>query len=61
MHKSRFKKRIAGLSKAIGFQELNISLGHANAERMAEFILAMRSAEKGIRKSLITKKLEESF
>ena len=61
-HKSRFKKRMAGLSKAIGFQELNISLGNVNvdAERMAEFILAMRSAEKGSRQSLIRKRLAES-
>ena len=29
-HKSRVKKRMAGLSKAIGFQELNISLGNVN-------------------------------
>ena len=62
-HKSRFKKRMAGLSKAIGFQELNISLGNVNvdAERMAEFILAMRSAEKVNRQSLIKKRLEESY
>lgn len=62
-HKSGFKKRMAGLSKAIGFQELNISLGNVNvdAERMAEFILAMRSAEKGNRQSLIKKRLEESY
>lgn len=60
--KSGFKKRMAGLSKAIGFQELNISLGNVNvnAERMAEFILAMRSAEKVNRPSLIRKELAES-
>jgi hypothetical protein len=57
-HKSPFKKRMAGLSKAIGFQELNISLGnvHVDAERMAEFILAMRSAEKRGRQALIRKR-----
>ena len=59
--KSRFKKRMASLSKVIGFQELNISLGNVNvdSERMAEFILAMRSAEKGSRQSLIRKRLAE--
>lgn len=60
--RSRFKKRIANLSKAIGFQELNISLGNVNvdAERMTEFILAMRSAEKESRQSLIRKRLAGS-
>ena len=61
-NKSKLKKRIAGLSKAIGFQELNIFLGNVNvnAERMGEFILSMRSAEKGNRQNLIIKRLEES-
>lgn len=60
-NQSKLKKRMAGLSKAIGFQELNISLGNVNAkpERMAEFILTMRSAEKGNRQTLIRKKLAE--
>ena len=62
-HKSIFKKRIASLSKAIGFQELNISLGNLNVDavRMAEFILAMRSAEVGSRQSLIRQRLAESI
>jgi hypothetical protein len=60
--KSMFQRRMAGLSKAIGFQELNISLGNVNvdAERMAEFILAMRSAERGNRQSLLKKRIEAS-
>lgn len=59
---SGFKKKMASLSKAIGFQELNISLGNVNvdAERMAEFVLAMAAAEKGTRPFLIEKRLEES-
>jgi hypothetical protein len=63
VNQSRFKKRMAGLSKAIGFQELNISLGNVNvdAERMTEFILAMRSAEKGNRQYLIKKRLEKAL
>jgi hypothetical protein len=62
-HKSGFKKRMASLSKAIGFQELNISLGNldVNAERMAQFILTMRSADTVNRQSLIRKKLERSY
>jgi hypothetical protein len=62
-NKSRFKQKMAGLSKAIGFQELNISLGNVNvdAERMAEFILTMRSAEKANRHSLIKQRLENSL
>lgn len=61
--KSSFKKRMAGLSKAIGFQELNISLGNlnVNAEIMAEFILTMRSADRVSRQSLIKKRLAESI
>jgi len=61
-NKSRLKKRMANLSKAIGFQELNISLGNVSvdAERMTDLILAMRSAEKGSRHSLIRKRLAES-
>lgn len=61
-HKSRLNKKMAGLSKAIGFQELNISLGNVNvnAERMAEFILMMRSADRVNRQSLIKRRLEES-
>ena len=62
VHKSGFKKKMAGLSKAIGFQELNISLGNVNvnAERMAEFILAMRSADKENRQSLLKRRLEKT-
>jgi hypothetical protein len=61
-HKLGFKKRMAGLSKAIGFQELNISLGNVNVDavRMTEFILAMRSADSVNRQSLIKKRLETS-
>jgi hypothetical protein len=51
--------RMKFLSKAMGFQELNISLGNinVNAERLAEFILAMRFAERPERPEMIRKAL----
>jgi hypothetical protein len=56
---SLVKKRMAKLSKAIGFQELNINVGNTdvNAEKLATFILAVSSADKYKRTEL----LEEGF
>jgi hypothetical protein len=55
--KGKFGRSLAQLNKAMGFQELNITLGYVsvNAERLAEFILAMRSAEKPERVFLVEK------
>lgn len=60
---SNFKRKMAGLSKAVGFQDLNISLGNVDvdAERMIAFILAMRSADHGRRQSLIKNRLAASI
>lgn len=57
--KGKVHQQIAGLSKAMGFQELNINLSFVNidAERLTEFILAMRRAEKPDRTTLIRKRL----
>jgi len=57
--KGKLGKKVAGLSKALGFQELNISLGNVqvNAVRLTEFILAMRTAERPDRETLIKEAL----
>lgn len=53
----KFKRGVAELNKSLGFQELNISLGSVstNPERLAIFILAMRTAEKPERTELVAK------
>ena len=53
--KGRFRQKMASLSKAIGFQELNLNLSNVDvqAERLMEFILAMRSADKPDRENLL--------
>lgn len=55
--KSKFKQSMANLSKGMGFQELNISLGFVNidAMRFAEFILAMRGARPAEREEMVQK------
>ncbi|RZJ57431.1 MAG: hypothetical protein EOO55_03400 [Hymenobacter sp.] len=58
--KGRFGRRMAQLSKEMGFQELNIALGSVTlkAERLADFILAMRAAEKPARVFLVEKAID---
>ena len=53
--KSRFTQKIAGISKAMGFQELNVNVGNVkvNADKLLEFILAMRNAEQPKRETLL--------
>ena len=60
--KGQLAKNMAGLSKSLGFQELNISLGNVkiNEERLTAFILAMRSAEPVNRDHLISKMLSDT-
>lgn len=57
--KGRFGQKMASLSKAIGFQELNLNVGNVNvkADRLMEFILAVRTADKTERETLIRKGL----
>lgn len=57
--KGKLTRELAGFSKALGFQELNISLGNVkvNAERLTEFILAMRTADKPNRETIINEAL----
>jgi hypothetical protein len=57
--KGRLFKKSAMLSKALGFQELNISLVNIKIDehRFTNFILAMRSAEKSNRTNLIAEQL----
>lgn len=57
--KGKSNKKLASFSKALGFQELNISLGNIkiNAERLTEFILTIRTAEKSNRETLIKEEL----
>jgi hypothetical protein len=58
--KGKLARKVAGVSKAFGFQELNISLANVkiNAERLTEFIVAMRSADKPNRQILLEKTLQ---
>ncbi len=53
--KGAFGRGVAQLNKALGFQELNIALGavRVNAERLAAFILAMRTADRPVRALLL--------
>lgn len=53
--KGKLARKVAGVSKALGFQELNISLANVkiNAERLTEFIGAMRLADKPKRQILL--------
>jgi uncharacterized membrane protein YobD (UPF0266 family) len=55
--KSKFKQGVASLNKELGFQELNIPLTYVSIDgmRLAEFILAMRSAERPERELLVQK------
>ncbi|GAB2847159.1 STM3941 family protein [Hymenobacter ruber] len=55
--KGKFKQNLASLSKGMGFQELNISLGfvQVDAMRFAEFILAMRGAAPAERPAMVQK------
>ena len=57
--KGNLGRSMAQLSKKLGFQELNISLGSVstNPERLAAFILAMRDADKPERVFLVKKAL----
>jgi len=60
--KSKFGQKMARLSKAIGFQELNINVGNVDvdAERLLAFILAMRTADQPNRETLIRKRLSNA-
>ena len=53
--KSKFYQRMKAISKAMGFQELNINLANVkiDAKRLTDFILAMRTAEKSGREMLM--------
>jgi len=53
--KGKSAQKLAGISKSLGFQELNMSLGNVNinAERLTDFILAMRKTERPSREKLI--------
>ena len=55
----KFKQKMARAAKAIGFQELNLNVGNLSVkpERLMEFILAMRTADKSGRESLIKQAL----
>lgn len=57
--KGKFGRKMASLSKAIGFQELNLNLVNVqvNAERLTEFILAMRIADRPSREALMKQRL----
>jgi hypothetical protein len=57
--KGKLGKTMASLSKAMGFQELNINVGQVkvNADRLTEFILAMRKADRPGRETLLKKRL----
>ncbi len=60
--KGKFGQKMASLSKAMGFQELNVNVGNVqvDVERLLELILAMRSADKPNREALIRKKLSSA-
>lgn len=60
--KGRFGQKMASLSKAMGFQELNINVGNVqvDAERLLEFILAMRAADKPNRETLVRRELSNA-
>ena len=60
--KGKLTRKVAGLSKALGFQELNISLGNVkvNAESLTEFVLAMRTADRPNRETIIKRALPNS-
>lgn len=53
--KGRLTQKMAGLSKAMGFQELNINVGNVNvkADKLLEFILAVRTAERPKREAVL--------
>jgi hypothetical protein len=55
--KSKIKQGIASFGKQLGFQELNLTLTYldVDAERLAEFVLAMRSAERPTREAMVKK------
>jgi hypothetical protein len=55
--KSAWKRGLAQLNKDMGFQELNINLAYikVDAQRLAEFIALMRTAEKPERTFLVEK------
>lgn len=57
--KGKLSQKMARLSKAMGFQELNINVGNVqvDAERLMDFILAMRTADKTNREALIRNRL----
>ena len=61
--KGKYSQNVAVLLKAIGFQELNISLGKlsVNGERFTEFIVAMKNADKPKRLSLMKEALPASL
>jgi hypothetical protein len=58
---SRFRKQLASVSKCLGFQELNVSLGYVNVDavKLNNLILAMISCNLGDRKDVLFKKLPD--
>jgi hypothetical protein len=60
--KGKLAQNISKLSKSIGCQELNISLGSVkvNAEKLTDLILLLRSAEKPNRETLIRNALPKT-
>lgn len=58
----KFRKKMAILSKQMGFQELNINVANieVDEEKLIEFILTMRSADIPYRETLITKRLSNT-
>ena len=59
--KGRLYRQAAKLSKAIGAQELNLSLGQIKIDvpRLTEFILLMRTAKRPDKSDSVTKELKE--
>ena len=58
-HQGPYKQKMAKLSRAMGFQGLNISLANVdvNPERLAEFVLEMRSVNHEGRPALLRKQI----
>jgi len=53
--KDKLTQKMVSVSKAIGFQELNVNVGNieVNADMLLEFILTMRTAERPKRETLL--------
>ncbi|GAB3312488.1 STM3941 family protein [Hymenobacter humi] len=55
--KNKFRQGVASFGKQLGFQELNLTLTYldVDAQRLAEFVLAMRGAERPTREEMVRK------